>query len=137
MANDCAEHHRFVNRRRGIGERDSFTLERYRQLARHIQKIDAWIFDVGWNTGRGGVVLKEILPNSTLTGLDIATDRPRALPPANNTGLLSSSDCMDVADCSYDAIVGGEFVEQCYPRDVDQAQSEFHRNLKNRRATSA
>jgi hypothetical protein len=46
-----------VNRGQTISEDDPFTLDRYRQFAKHLSKRAVDILDVGCNTGRGGPYL--------------------------------------------------------------------------------
>jgi len=68
------------NREQKVSEEDTFTEDRYRQMAGHVRKSKGKIFDVGCGTGRGGRILKSIIPGVELLGLDCVPERVDALP---------------------------------------------------------
>jgi 2-polyprenyl-3-methyl-5-hydroxy-6-metoxy-1,4-benzoquinol methylase len=58
-----------------ISEVDLFTKERYQQFVNYFRLQDKYVLDFGCNTGRGGEILKSLLPNIFLIGADIIADR--------------------------------------------------------------
>jgi len=64
-----------VNRGQSLSEVDDFTEERYAQFVRHLPPKAKAVLDVGCNTGRGGAVLKRLLPGLKIDGLDCVQDR--------------------------------------------------------------
>jgi ubiquinone/menaquinone biosynthesis C-methylase UbiE len=109
---------------------DPFTVERYAQFVKHLLPDTVRVLDVGCSTGRGGVRLKELLPNAHLMGLDCVQQRLDALPNAYNQKVLGLTTSIPLEDMDLDAIVAGEFLEHLYPRDVDPTLCEFQRVLK-------
>src|ERR1022692_1082935 len=100
------------NREQAVSETDSFTPERYRQMFDHIPAQAAKILDVGCNTGRGGAVLKSLNPSLRLTGLDCVPERIFALDRSvYDLGICGFSTKIPVEKTSFDAILGGEFIE--------------------------
>lgn len=122
----------FQNIQQIVSEHDEFTLERYEQFAKFLPKKSEHItvLDVGCNTGRGGFRLKAIKPSITLSGLDCVQERLNALPECYSNKVYGLSTKIPVEDCSFDAIIAGEFLEHLYPLDVDQTLCEFQRVLK-------
>lgn len=119
------------NAQQTVSEEDTFTTERYEQFARMLPKGKLRILDVGCNTGRGGLRLKQLRPEIELVGLDAVLERLNALP----VGVFSDSlHCLSTAipspDQSFDAILAGEFLEHLYPIDVDPTLCEFQRILR-------
>ncbi len=55
-----------VQNAQDVSERDPFTLERYEQFFNFFPKEAIKVLDVGCNTGRGGLRLKELNSNLTL-----------------------------------------------------------------------
>ncbi|NEO81919.1 class I SAM-dependent methyltransferase [Moorena sp. SIO4G3] len=111
-------------------EHDSFTLKRYEQFFSFFQKEAVNILDVGCNTGRGGLRLKELNPNLTLFGLDCVQERLDVLPDCYSQKVYGLSTDIPMEDRFFDVITAGEFLEHLYPADVDQTLCEFQRVLK-------
>ncbi|NET66962.1 MAG: class I SAM-dependent methyltransferase [Moorea sp. SIO1G6] len=111
-------------------EHDSFTLKRYEQFFSFFQKEAVKILDVGCNTGRGGLRLKELNPNLTLFGLDCVQERLDVLPDCYSQKVYGLSTDIPMEDRFFDVITAGEFLEHLYPADVDQTLCEFQRVLK-------
>ncbi len=96
-----------LNRAQLVSEEDAFVIYRYRQFANHLSERAIDILDVGCNTGRGGAVLKSLLPSSHIVSIELSSG-------------------------SFDAILGGEFIEHLPPTDVLPSLSEFFRLLRLR-----
>jgi ubiquinone/menaquinone biosynthesis C-methylase UbiE len=112
-------------------EHDPFTEERYRQFFHFFPKNAHRVLDVGCNTGRGGRVLKELNPRLAIHGLDAVKDRLDRLPTnVYEEGVHCYSTKILNPDCTYDAVVAGEFIEHIYQADVDQTLGEIFRVLK-------
>lgn len=118
------------NTQQEISEHDPFTLERYEQFLRFFPKDAIKILDVGCNTGRGGLRLKELRPQLTLLGLDCVQERLNALPGCYLERVYGLSTDIPIEDQVIDVITAGEFVEHLYPADVDRTLCEFQRILK-------
>jgi ubiquinone/menaquinone biosynthesis C-methylase UbiE len=119
------------NIQQDVSERDPFTMERYKQFHQLLSKVQTGIvLDVGCNTGRGGLRLKELNPNLVLLGLDCVQARLDALPECYSQGVYGLSTDIPIEDQSIDVIVAGEFLEHLYPADVDKTLCEFQRTLK-------
>jgi SAM-dependent methyltransferase len=120
-----------VNAEQVDSEIDLFTERRYLQFSRLLRLRKGKVLDIGCNTGRGGFVLKQDLPDVELDGLDCVADRLARLPPDVYSGkLLGFASAIDRADYTYDAVLAGEFIEHLYPADVDQTLCEIFRVLK-------
>lgn len=120
-----------INRAEKFSEEDDFTEQRYKQFARYFHDDTRTILDVGCNTGRGGIVMKAMLPNLQITGLDCVPERVAALDP----NIYPSSVCtftqsIPLADGSFDAIVAGEFIEHVPSDFVFSTLCEFFRLLR-------
>lgn len=112
-------------------ERDPFTEDRYRQFFRHMPASTQSVLDIGCNTGRGGMVLKNCNPDIKLYGLDAVKDRLDRLPrDTYEEGVHGYSTKIPNEDGTYDAVVAGEFIEHIYQVDVDQSLGEIFRVLK-------
>jgi hypothetical protein len=61
-------------------EEDPFTEDRYRPFCRFFPQKAVRVLDVRCNTGRGGVVLKQLNPHLAIPGLDTVKDRLDRLP---------------------------------------------------------
>lgn len=109
---------------------DTFTLERYEQFYHFFPKGTRSVLDIGCNTGRGGVKLKEKDGALKIYGLDCVQERLDELPDAYSEGVYGLSTEIPKNDCSFDVIVAGEFLEHLYPSDVDKTICEFQRVLK-------
>lgn len=113
-------------------ESDNFTIDRYKQFCRYIPIHSISILDIGCNTGRGGEVVKHLLPNTLITGLDTVKDRVARLPKEYYSGIYGISTNIPCADSLFDVVVAGEFIEHLYPIDVDKTFKEVFRILKNK-----
>lgn len=112
-------------------EHDPFTEDRYRQFYRLFPENALRVLDVGCNTGRGGSVLKRLKPQMAIHGLDAVKDRLDRLPKeVYQEGVHCYSTKIPNADCTYDVVVAGEFIEHIYQADVDQTLGEIFRVLK-------
>ena len=110
---------------------DIFTPNRYRQFFRHFPGHGKIVLDVGCNTGRGGMILKELNPNIQLIGLDCLDTLLKHIPPnIYEKNICSYSTDIAIKNSSVDVIVAGEFIEHLYPNDVLQTLSEFYRVTK-------
>lgn len=120
-----------LNIKQTSSEIDPFTLERYKQFYKFMPNNTKYILDIGCNTGRGGKVLKEKNNNLIISGLDVVKDRLDRLPKdVYQNNIYGPSTQIPTEDCSYDAVVAGEFIEHLYPMDVDKTLSEIFRVLK-------
>jgi ubiquinone/menaquinone biosynthesis C-methylase UbiE len=124
------QHYADLNVRLEHESKDSFTEERYVQLAKFITQPAATILDVGCSKGEGGPVLKSVLPGCHVTGLDCVVEHLAALPTAYSQKIEGLTTDIPVKDQSFDAIIGAEFIEHLYPKDVDSTLCEFQRILK-------
>jgi 2-polyprenyl-3-methyl-5-hydroxy-6-metoxy-1,4-benzoquinol methylase len=92
-------------------ETNPFTLERYIQFSKYINKSDS-VLDIGCNTGRGGVVIKNIFPNINLFGIDLIKERTDKI----SNGIYQNifTDSIVTSNCdgyNFDVIIGGEIIE--------------------------
>lgn len=124
------EKYEFQNAQQDVSEHDPFTLERYDQFFNFFPKQAIKVLDVGCNTGRGGLRLKELNSNLTLLGLDCVQERLDDLPECYAKRIYGLSTDIPIEDRSVDVIVAGEFLEHLYPADVDKTLCEFQRVLK-------
>ena len=119
-----------VNRDQSSSEVDDFTEERYAQFVRHLPRNAKAILDVGCNTGRGGVVLRRLLPRLKIDGLDCVQERLDAIADEiYDRRICSFTNAIDLESGSYDAIVAGEFLEHVPPEQVYSTLCEFFRLL--------
>ncbi len=118
------------NTEQSIALGDTFSLERYRQFARHLPAGRLRVLDVGCAEGRGGAELCRIRPDVELCGLDCVAERLAKLPPCYRSGIEGLTQEIPADDLSFDAVVAGEFLEHLYPADVDPTLCEFQRILK-------
>lgn len=120
-----------LNRAQQQSETDRFTVRRYQQFVRHFGPNTRDVLDVGCNTGRGGSVMKALVPALRLTGIDCVPERVAALDPlvyAEN--ICGAANKIPLASDSFDAIVSGEFLQALPPDQVDGTLCEFFRLLK-------
>ena len=101
-----------LNKQQKESEIDTFTLERYRQFARHITRRNIKILDVGCNTGRGGKILKEMITSSSIVGVDIVESRLQKVEPDVYDELmyLSIMEINSSYNDTFDYVVAGEVV---------------------------
>ncbi len=122
-----------VNRDQSSSEVDDFTEERYAQFVRHLPRNAKAILDVGCNTGRGGAVLRRLLPRLKIDGLDCVQERLDAIADEiYDRRICSFTNAIDLESGSYDAIVAGEFLEHVPPEQVYSTLCEFFRLLRLR-----
>ena len=120
-----------LNRAQHQSETDRFTAGRYKQFVRHFPENTRDVLDVGCNTGRGGPVMKALVPALRLTGIDCVPERTAALDPlVYAERICGSADKIPLASESFDAIVAGEFLQALPPNLVDAALCEFFRLLR-------
>lgn len=112
----------------GAGK-DDFTVERYRQLARHLPHPCRKILDLGCCTGVGGAAIKSLRPELELHGLDCSEARLAQLPSVYQGRHQGDVTRLPFEDGEYDAVLMGEFIEHLYPRDVDPCLQEVQRIL--------
>src|ERR1700760_1864402 len=108
-----------ANREQHYSENDPFTVERYKQFARHLPPAGGAL-DVGCNTGRGGASFGQAAPGWTLDGVELLSERLDKIPAGvyKNTwaGLLEDLP----ADAGpYDALLAGEVIEHIPLAAVD------------------
>jgi SAM-dependent methyltransferase len=111
-------------------EHDVFTVERYRQFARHFPRSVHAVLDVGCSTGRGGLELAKAHPDAELWGIDVVQERLDHLPDVYAQRIRGLSTDIPLDDQSVDVITAGEFLEHLLPRDVDTTLCEFQRVLR-------
>jgi ubiquinone/menaquinone biosynthesis C-methylase UbiE len=131
MEKSTADGYERENIQQEVAERDTFTVERYRQFARQLpDSDDAHVLDVGCSTGRGGIELARSRPNTVLWGLDVVQRRLDELPAVYSNRIRGLSTAIPIDDEMIDVILAGEFLEHLRPQDVDPTIYEFHRILK-------
>jgi len=122
-----------VNRSQYFSETDTFTEDRYRQMYHQLSAKTVDILDVGCNTGRGGAVLCQENQALKITGLDCLAERIEKLDGTVYHDKISGfSTDIQRPDKSFDAIVGGEFIEHVPPVQIDPTLCEFFRILRLR-----
>jgi len=120
-----------LNERQTESESDDFTPRRYVQFARHLRGDGSSVLDVGCGVGRGGRVLKRMIPGITLMGLDCVPGRIERIPPGVYArAFCATSMAMPLEGASVDCIVAGEFIEHLSEADVDRTLQEFARVLR-------
>jgi SAM-dependent methyltransferase len=120
-----------LNREQEISEVDPFTEHRYHQFVRHFSPRTREVLDVGCNTGRGGAIMKALLPGLRITGMDCVPERVAALDElVYETKICGFTNAIPLAAESFDAIVAGEFIEHLPPDQVYPTLCEFFRLLR-------
>jgi ubiquinone/menaquinone biosynthesis C-methylase UbiE len=118
------------NIRQPEAEHDVFTVERYRQFARHSPKKARTVLDVGCSTGRGGAEFVRMRPATELWGIDVVQERLDVLPEFYARKLRGLSTDIPLESQTVDLIIAGEFLEHLLPSDVDPTLCEFQRVLR-------
>src|SRR5580700_1790216 len=122
-----------VNRGQSLSEVDDFTEDRYAQFVRHLPHNVKAVLDVGCNTGRGGAVLRRLLPKMKIDGLDCVQERLNGIADQIYDRLICSfTNAVDLESGSYDVVVAGEFLEHVPPEQVYSTLCEFFRLLRLR-----
>lgn len=110
---------------------DSFTGERYRQIAAVLAPTAGRVLDVGCHDGAGGRSLRALRPSLHLTGMDCVEgflNGPQSR--IYDECLLATSTDIPAPDGSFDAVIAAEFIEHLEPADVAGSLREFQRLLK-------
>jgi SAM-dependent methyltransferase len=91
---------------------DSYTLKRYESFYKYFKETHINILDFGCNTGRGGIVLKELNSNLVLFGVDIIEEHLDKIPNGVYEEIidLSKSEFFKRFE-NIDIVVSGEVVE--------------------------
>jgi SAM-dependent methyltransferase len=122
-----------LNQNQTHSEVDPFTLERYTQFTKHFPKITNDILDIGCNTGRGGALMKSLLPSVNIVGLDVVPERLALIDPAvYKATLCGFADSIDAPSGSFDAVVAGEIIEHIPGNAIFPSLCEIFRVLRLR-----
>ncbi len=119
MSTDLSKEQLIKNNEAQVGsETDSFTLKRYEQFTKFFNGNVKTVVDFGCNTGRGGVVLRNIYPEIKLIGAELLLSRLNQLSKEvyNETIDLSKDDELSSLK-DIDIIVMGEVAEHI-PFDI-------------------
>jgi SAM-dependent methyltransferase len=120
-----------LNRAQRQSETDGFTARRYKQFVRYFLADTRDVLDVGCNTGRGGAVMKALVPGLRLTGIDCVPERVAALDALTySERICGYANAIPLTSDSFDAIVAGEFLQALPPDQVDGTLCEFFRLLR-------
>jgi 2-polyprenyl-3-methyl-5-hydroxy-6-metoxy-1,4-benzoquinol methylase len=120
-----------LNRQQIVSEEDPFTERRYLQFVRRFAPQTRDVLDVGCNTGRGGAVIKTLLPGVRITGIDCVPERIEALDPGiYETKICGFTHAIPLPADSFDVIVAGEFIEHVASDLVFKTLCEFFRLLR-------
>jgi SAM-dependent methyltransferase len=120
-----------INRAQEFSEMDTFTEGRYLQFAMFFPRSVRDILDIGCNTGRGGRVLKKLVPTARLVGLDCVPQRLARLDRRTyDWALCAFAHTVPLPNESFDAIVAGEFLEHVPPELVGPTLCELFRLLR-------
>jgi 2-polyprenyl-3-methyl-5-hydroxy-6-metoxy-1,4-benzoquinol methylase len=105
-----------ANQRQVWSEHDPYTVDRYAEFAQYMADGQA-VLDIGCNTGRGGVYLRQRFPNMFLCGVELLADRLARVEP----GVFDELVCGDIVSWStprrFDRIIAGEVVEHVPPEN--------------------
>lgn len=100
-----------ANAARTASETDSFTPYRYRHFARYLGR-SRQVLDVGCNTGRGGVELRQALPSARIEGVEMVARRAHGVPAAvYDEVTIGDLGTVVGSGRRFDAIVMGEVIE--------------------------
>lgn len=100
-----------LNRNQRASETDTFTRHRYRQMSSFVSP-GSRVLDVGCNTGRGGAIVRQHVPDVHLTGLELVRERVDRIPlGAFDRICVGTLETAPFEDGSFDAIMMGELLE--------------------------
>ncbi|MDR3751691.1 MAG: class I SAM-dependent methyltransferase [Terracidiphilus sp.] len=112
---------------------DDFTSERYAQFVKHFPSHTRDVLDIGCNAGRGGQIVKSMMPSAQIVGLDCVSERLQQLDPSvYRSTICGFADNIDSPSNSFDAIVAGEIIEHIPGVSVFPALCEMFRVLRLR-----
>ncbi len=98
-------------------EVDPFTIERYQQFSKYIcENMD--VLDIGCNTGRGGIALKNTFRSIKIYGIEIIEQRISQIPSCIyekvfHESIVNWTSC----DLKFDRIIAGEVIEHIPAED--------------------
>ena len=98
-------------------ENDPFTKERYLQFSKYIKDGQS-VLDIGCNTGRGGVTLKENNSSLKIYGVELIKERIEIIPVNVYEEIYNES--ITTTNCNnnkFDIIIAGEVIEHI-PQDI-------------------
>lgn len=98
-------------------ENDPFTKERYLQFSKYIKDGQS-VLDIGCNTGRGGVTLKENNSSLKIYGVELIKERIEIIPANVYEEIYNES--ITITNCNnkkFDIIIAGEVIEHI-PQDI-------------------
>jgi ubiquinone/menaquinone biosynthesis C-methylase UbiE len=121
----------FLNSQEDHHLNDSFTIFRYKQMARFGKSDISNILDFGIGSGQGGAVLRNLFPSVHLTGIDAVKVRAEKLDSVYDNLVYSSTQVLPFEDDSFDFIVAGEILEHILISEVDFFLYEIYRVLKH------
>lgn len=122
-----------LNREQANSETDTFTLERYGQFVSNLPSHVRDVLDVGCNIGRGGQVIKSLMPRVRIVGLDCVPDRLERIDrKIYQETVCGFSNDIALPNSSFDAIVAGEISEHIPGLSVLPSLHEFFRVLRLR-----
>jgi 2-polyprenyl-3-methyl-5-hydroxy-6-metoxy-1,4-benzoquinol methylase len=120
-----------LNREQQFSETDTFTSERYAQFVKHFPPKTRDILDIGCNTGRGGQVMKSLIPTVQIVGLDCVVERLQSIDPiVYESTICGFASDIAVPSGSYDAIVAGEIIEHIPAISIFPTLCELFRVLR-------
>lgn len=112
-------------------ETDSFTVERYIQFSKFMDDDVAKILDIGCNTGRGAIKLKEINPKYLITGIDVVESRLSEKNVFEELIYGSFTELDKKYNGVFNYVVSGEVIEHILPNEVDIFLSKIYDVLQN------
>jgi SAM-dependent methyltransferase len=119
-----------INRQQVDSEKDPFTSRRYNQMSRALGTRGGKVLDVGCNVGRGGIILRNNDPESTIVGLDLVPERLARLPlDTYSGGACGVLQHLPFPDGAFSAVVAAEVIEHIPSHLIDAALAEVFRVL--------
>jgi 2-polyprenyl-3-methyl-5-hydroxy-6-metoxy-1,4-benzoquinol methylase len=100
-------------------ESDPFTLNRYAQFSGFIKNTDN-VLDIGCNTGRGGAVMKNRFPLSSINGVELINERIARITLGIYDKVFNTPiQQIKGYDHYFDVIVAGELIEHIPPSEFE------------------